>query len=268
MDLQRNADRFSGTDYVALYDRYRPIAPAEVFKWSLRYLEHSPAHSVLDLGCGTGLSTHPWCAHAQRVIGLEPSASMLEIAARNYANQTPSIEWLEAFAHDIPLEDASIDICASSQSFHWMEPQSTLQEVNRVLAPGGIFLIYDRDWPPSFDWQLELAYRELFARVREISDRLEEPLAHRWSKQEHAQRVRESGAFRMVKEVVFHREMKGGIDAFRGLALSQGGIEALLKRGKSAEEIGLEQFEIALKARADQVEDTYLLHYRAMIAKK
>ena len=37
------------------------------------------------------------------------------------------------------LEDECADVVVCSQSFHWMEPRSTLKEINRILNNNGIF---------------------------------------------------------------------------------------------------------------------------------
>lgn len=57
---KRNIERFSG--YEDTYDRYRPAVPPLVTSHLTGYLQRKP-ELVLDLGCGTGLSTLVWKKH-------------------------------------------------------------------------------------------------------------------------------------------------------------------------------------------------------------
>ncbi|KAA3639872.1 MAG: class I SAM-dependent methyltransferase, partial [Bacteroidetes bacterium] len=77
MDLNLNADRFSGKDYVSLYNKFRPEPPREILLHCLQYLGRTKAELILDLGCGTGLSTRILSNYGQRIIGVEPSEAML-----------------------------------------------------------------------------------------------------------------------------------------------------------------------------------------------
>ena len=52
--MNSNAERFTG--FAAIYDQARPHLPAFPREVIRRYLGHAP-DTVVDLGCGTGLST-------------------------------------------------------------------------------------------------------------------------------------------------------------------------------------------------------------------
>ena len=122
-NLQLNADRFLG--FADIYNNARPKCPEKVKKIMQKYLGKTP-DVVVDLGCGTGLSTRTWSSVSNKVIGIEPSA----------------------------------DIITCSQSFHWMNPEKTLKEVSRILKKGGVFATYDYDWPPVCNWEAELVMRK------------------------------------------------------------------------------------------------------------
>ncbi len=94
----------------------------------------------LDLGCGTGRFTETLAqAFACPVVGVEPSAAMLAVAR---AEDLPGVEWKEGSAEDIPLEDGAVGLVFMSQVFHHLsDPQKALQEIHRVLAPGGCLVI-------------------------------------------------------------------------------------------------------------------------------
>ena len=89
---------------------------------------------------------------------------------------------------------------------------------------------------------LEKVYKELFENIRTITEDLSEVITHRWEKKKHFENIRISGSFDFLKETYFHKTEKLTKNQFIGIALSQGGLEALLKRGFSKEEIGINTF--------------------------
>ncbi|MCG8332400.1 MAG: class I SAM-dependent methyltransferase [Chitinophagales bacterium] len=267
MDLHINAERFSGGEYTLLYDYYRPSPPIALLEQALRYTEMQQPSLLVDIGCGTGLSTLAWQDKVHKIIGFEPSEDMLSVAYAK-AEELENIYFLPAYAHQLPLEDETVDIVNCGQAFHWMEPEATLKEVNRILKPGGVFLIYDCQWPPTFNWQLEEQYRALFNRITELTEQQEEPLAIRWQKKHHLSNVMNSGHFRFVKEAFFHKVENGGKDQFLGVALSQGGLQALLRKGYSEEEIGLANFKKVLEEAPPMEIAPITFHYKAIYAIK
>ncbi|PHN02158.1 class I SAM-dependent methyltransferase [Flavilitoribacter nigricans] len=251
MDQQLNAARFTGEQYVHLYDQFRPSPPIEIISQGLSYLNSPKPETVrvADLGCGTGISTRIWEGYAVAIYGIEPSEAMISIAQKN--NRSGKITYRTGFANDTGLPAGSVEIVACSQSFHWMEPVSTLQEIGRILADKGILVIYDVTWPPSVNYQYEVAYRKLFQKVEEMTLALNEVIAHKWDKDQHLEQVKKSGLFRFVKAAYFHKSETFHKEKFIGLALSQGGLEALLKRGFSEEVIGVTAFQQEVAAIQD-----------------
>lgn len=232
--LTNNVERFAG--FQDTYNRYRPKAPRLVVDILTAYLGERPRR-VVDLGCGTGLSTFVWMHDADEVIGVEPSDDM-----RNTAEQALSAEprakhisFLKAYSNQLPMDDASVDIVTCSQSFHWMEPTTTLREVARILRPGGVFATYDCDWPPTVDWSIEEAYENLMNKVDALvtARQLRDQQVTKWPKQGHLNNIRESGHFRFAKEIVFHNSEPCDAVRYVGLAVSQGGLQTVIKSGWS-----------------------------------
>ncbi len=94
--------------------------------------------TVLDLGSGTGFFTDLLASSYQQVIGLDISTKMLRFAQ---GNRNKKIAWLEADAHKIPLQDASIDLIYSNLVIQWCEPlEVAIDEMLRVLKPGGLII--------------------------------------------------------------------------------------------------------------------------------
>ena len=145
MSLEQNADRFSG--FADLYDAVRPTPPQELASVITRYAGGDGPALVVDLGCGTGLSTRWAAGWAQQVIGVEPSDDMRVRAAA--VTELPNVRYVAGWSNSTDLADGSADIVLAVQALHWMEPASTFTEVARILRPGGVFAALDCDWPPS-----------------------------------------------------------------------------------------------------------------------
>lgn len=144
-DFTGNIERFSG--FADLYDKYRPEPPAILGSILMRLAQTPFPQLVVDLGCGTGLSTRYWADKAQQVIGIEPTADMRHQAKAQTVAQ--NISYREGFSHQTGLPDDCVEIVTCSQALHWMEPQATFQEAARILRSGGVFAACDYDWPPT-----------------------------------------------------------------------------------------------------------------------
>ncbi|TFI55873.1 class I SAM-dependent methyltransferase [Mastigocladus laminosus UU774] len=97
---------------------------------------------VLDLCCGSGQATQFLVKLSQNVTGLDASPLSLQRAKQN----VPQAEYVEAFAEEIPFADNQFDLVHTSVALHEMQPEQLrkiLQEVYRVLKPGGVFTFID-----------------------------------------------------------------------------------------------------------------------------
>jgi hypothetical protein len=125
-----------------------------------------------------------------------------------------------------------------------MEPESTIREVSRILNKGGIFAVYDCDWPPVFRYDTDSEYEKLFDAVNKIED--ENPQLKdkyvRWNKDRHLQNIKQSGEFRYTREIVFANEEACNADRYIGIAMSQGGLRGILKYKPELIEPHLEKF--------------------------
>ncbi|MBT2291297.1 class I SAM-dependent methyltransferase [Paenibacillus albidus] len=245
---KKNIDRFLG--FQDEYDRYRPEAPAMVIKLLTQYLGHSPA-LVADIGCGTGLSTFLWKDSAGSVVGIEPNPDMLGKALDKLRRDpdAAAISFVQGFSNQLPLDSGSADIITCSQSFHWMEPVSTLQDIARCLRKGGVFAAYDCDWPLVLQPEIEDRYNHLIhAADAHLASLLPDAeRAHKWDTEGHLARIQASGAFSFTREIVFHNLESCDAERYVGLTLSQGGIQAVLKLGSSVLNEEIAEFTAAVE---------------------
>ena len=222
---QQNADRFSG--FADIYEKARPKVPAYPVDVICRYLGKKP-RLVIDMGCGTGLSSEIWQSVSDEVIGIEPSDDMIYIA-ESKANS--KLHFLKAFSDDTGLPDCCADAVVCSQSFHWMEPVSTLKEINRILKSGGVFATVDCDWPPVTKWEAEQAYMKLYGKVKQIESAVPEIKRTfiRYPKDKHLKNIRECGYFRYSRELLFSNTESCTKELFKSIILSQGSTQTILK---------------------------------------
>ena len=89
---------------------------------------------------------------AYRVTGLDVSRTMVELAQRNAAEAGVEADFRQGNASAMPFADESFDLLACSAAFkNFSEPHKALEEMYRVLRPGGTALVLDlrRDVPMS-----------------------------------------------------------------------------------------------------------------------
>jgi ubiquinone/menaquinone biosynthesis C-methylase UbiE len=119
------------------YARDRPYFHPLVIERMKEFLQlNKPAKVALDVGCGTGMSSVALTEFADSVIAADPSAAMLAQAPVH-----PRIRYLEAFAEQLPLENASVDLVSVTLAFHWFDRVRFLAEARRVLREDGILVI-------------------------------------------------------------------------------------------------------------------------------
>jgi ubiquinone/menaquinone biosynthesis C-methylase UbiE len=216
-----NVLRFTG--FADIYDQYRPKPPEIIADLLLQLAGMNRADHVVDLGCGTGLSTLIWIDRTNSLTGIEPSPDMRTVAAQRpeWAHSATRPQFVGAEAHQTGLPEQSVDIITASQSFHWMDPIPTLAEIARVLRPGGVFAAYDCDWPPVCDPVADAAFAECHRHADELLAQAGISQAKKWPKNQHLEQIKKSLFF------IYHRDLacinRDSVDSnrFVGLLRSQ-----------------------------------------------
>ncbi len=122
------------------YEKARRPYPKEVFAYLKRHFANRQPR-ILDLGCGTGISTRQ-LATLGTVIGCDPDSIMLR-SARRYP-KTAHETYKLGSAEKLPFPDSTFDAVTAFASFHWFNNRKALAEIKRVLKPGGTVFVVNR----------------------------------------------------------------------------------------------------------------------------
>jgi arsenite methyltransferase len=134
-------------------------------KFVLGLLDLKPGECVLDIGSGPGYPISEMGAVVGRdgaVHGLDASLAMNAIAARRCADK-PWVQIDEGDVLELPYADGTFDAAVSTQVYEYVgDLPRALDELHRVLRPGGRAVILDTDWD-SLVWHT--SDRELNRRI-------------------------------------------------------------------------------------------------------
>lgn len=120
---------------------------------------------VLDIGCGPRGSLE-WATMTKRRIGLDPLANKYVKMEGKYHE----MEYIQSGAEKMPFENGYFDIVASLNSLdHVDNLQQCIQEIKRVVKPGGLFLLISDIHsyptlaePSNFDWDIAASFTSDF----------------------------------------------------------------------------------------------------------
>jgi SAM-dependent methyltransferase len=127
--------------YVAGYDAKTQLDLEDALDLLRRHGLHG-AMTLVDLGCGTGLLASAATPHAQRVVGVDPSPAMLEVARR----RSDAVEWVEAGFLTYRHVGEPPDLVHSRNALHHLPDfwkGVALARIRDLLAPGGTLVLHD-----------------------------------------------------------------------------------------------------------------------------
>jgi SAM-dependent methyltransferase len=127
-------ERFTGrADH---YARHRPLYPAGLLQALVDDGRLTRSDVVADVGAGTGILSELLLRHGNRVVAVEPNASM-RAGLEPLQQAWPSLQVVDGSAEATGLAAASVDLVVAGQAFHWFDAHRTRVEFARILRPGG-----------------------------------------------------------------------------------------------------------------------------------
>lgn len=167
------------------FGRIAGMPQMRLLRWLVtrRALQLCAAGQAADLGCGAGQLAVELAQAAPKlhITGIDLSNLLLAQALRRATKRglAHRVDFRSGDIEHTPFEDASLDLVLSTLSLHhWANPAAILNEIARILRPGGAFIIFDlrRDMAPPLYVLLWLVTRYV---VPPALRRAQEPLGSR-----------------------------------------------------------------------------------------
>jgi SAM-dependent methyltransferase len=172
-----NLNEFYDPRLVAVYDTVNPIAEYEPFYLDLA--SKLSASSIIDIGCGTGLLTCELARRGHRLIGVEPSRAMLEVARRRTCGER--VEWIEGEALGLGELRADLAIMTGHVAQFFLDDDgwhSALVAIRKALRQGGHIAFESRN-PLVQPWADEKIGDHVDWPSRTSRRRVDDPVAGR-----------------------------------------------------------------------------------------
>jgi SAM-dependent methyltransferase len=105
---------------------------------------------VLEIGSGSGLNLPFYGPAVRHLFALEPSPQLRKMAGRRTKGTRFAVEFLDRSAEEIPLERGSVDTVVTTWSLCTIPGAvRALEEMRRVLKPGGVLLFVEHGLAPD-----------------------------------------------------------------------------------------------------------------------
>ncbi|PIE63426.1 MAG: ArsR family transcriptional regulator [Desulfobacter postgatei] len=142
--LRKNRSRRFFRTAAPCWDRLKRSVLGDFNPNSLFEQHLEDASVIADLGCGTGEMLAALLDKGPKtLIGVDVSPEMLE-QARLRLPESPYLELRIGELEHLPMREQEADAALMSMVlYHVTEPEKAIQEVYRILSPGGLFLLVD-----------------------------------------------------------------------------------------------------------------------------
>jgi len=95
---------------------------------------------VLDIGCGGGYLSEELARKGFQVTGIDPSKETIICAQKHAQDNNLNINYIHGYAENLPFEPKSFSIILCCDVLeHVSDLKKVIEEISRVLTPGGIF---------------------------------------------------------------------------------------------------------------------------------
>ena len=144
---------FGDPRQVVIYDAVNSYEPGTQPDFYLGVAEKVRAETVVDFGCGTGIITLEFATRGYRIIGVDPSPLMLEVARQKPG--ADGVRWVLGRAGELGTPSADLAIMSGHVAQFILDDADwlgTLAGLKGALRSGGCLAFESRD-PRAREWE-------------------------------------------------------------------------------------------------------------------
>lgn len=138
------ADSAKFWDRIAVRYSKQPIADQASYQQKLKITQEyfTPEMEVVEIGCGTGSTAILHSPHVKHILATDISAKMIEIAkTKAAAENIQNVEFEQKSIEELSLDEGTIDVVLAMSILHLVaDRQAVIEQIYRLLKPGGIFI--------------------------------------------------------------------------------------------------------------------------------
>jgi len=148
--------------FFEFYNGQREAIESTPYSYALHEYPDFKGKKVLDVGSGNGYVLSKYAAEGAEVFGIDITQAGIELCRKRFEYLNLKGDFRVADAQEIPFPDNTFDcVCSMGVLHHVPDTQKALDEIYRVLRPGGRFIVmfYHRN---SAKYQIKYRVRSLF----------------------------------------------------------------------------------------------------------
>jgi SAM-dependent methyltransferase len=152
--------RFVG---IKMNERHLPL-----WQWGLSHITINENDIILDAGCGGGEAIKLLAEHSPKgmIYGIDHSSEMVKLSVETNRDLIGKnrVRICEASVSQLPFPDNTFDLVTAFETYtFWPDIMNDLQEVRRVLKPGGKFLLVHSAYKHELFEERNNYWKELFS---------------------------------------------------------------------------------------------------------
>lgn len=135
-------------EYFVFYNKLREDIEPITYSYALHEYKAFVGTKVLDVGSGNGYVLSKYAAEGAEVFGIDITQTGIDLCKKRFEYLQLKGNFQVADAQDIPFPDNTFDcVCSMGVLHHVPDTQKALDEIHRVLKPGGrlIVMLYNRN---------------------------------------------------------------------------------------------------------------------------
>lgn len=138
------------------YHQYRPSYSDKLVQFFINSYHKGGNDHLVDIGCGTGLSTYSFEPFFKNLTGIDPSTAMLQSAIEHCQND--KIIFKEGFGENITelVSNDSVDMVIAGESLHWCDMLKAFEQIYQILKPNGTLAFWFYSQPEFISNEIDI----------------------------------------------------------------------------------------------------------------